>query len=102
MNEEEIKKFINKCLDKRLDNFKSGYMRRLEDLETHIRKKLDNDYGNVLNTYKEINDKVNAMQLTLNAQSIGVQNVYNEFSKLTNADFLNSFNHELLKFKNDM
>lgn len=82
MIDKEIKTFINKCLDERFSEYKKGYMRRLEGLEEHIRKKLDKDYGNVLSTYSNINSKVHSLELSFQSLQIGLNNVYEEFKKL--------------------
>lgn len=101
MTEEEIKSFINKCLDKRLDDFKSGYMKRLNNFEEHVRKKLDNEYGNVLNTYKSMKEEKLSMELKFNSLQIGLNNVYAEFQKLTTEDFLRDFNAKHNEFKSE-
>lgn len=82
MTDHEIIKFINKCFDKRFKDFKKGYLRRLENLETDIRRRLSSEYGNVLNTYKVMNLKLDNMEKLTQSNQIGSHNVYNELKKL--------------------
>jgi len=92
MTEDEIKKFINKCLDKRLQDFRNGYIKRIKEYEIEINKKIMANYSN---------ERIQSIESILRSQSIGLQNVYNEFSKLTDSDFLSGFNVKLHEFKNE-
>lgn len=96
MTEEEIKKFINKCLDKKLHDFKSGYMRRMQEYEIHIQRHINQECSNIINTSKTINNRMSAIEQAMQGNQKGLQNVYDVFNKLTDGDFIGNFqSHKL-------
>ena len=100
MTEEEIKKFINLCLDKKLNDFRSGYLNRMQHYEADIIKKINNETEISLDFYKNINNRLLQIDNSIRAGQIGLQNVYDIFQKLTDGNFISNFESHKLDMMN--
>jgi|SRR5579859_8054431 len=81
MNEEELEKFIVKIMNKKIKirrkKIKNELVNMFYELKSNLYKQ--NEINIRIN-----NDKIQNLQKQINDHALGVQNVYDEFNKLTN------------------